>query len=328
MVEIPQSRVWLFATCCGLGMALASGAALADAISLSAQSTYSVDGNSSQTVSAARPSDPTDPNIFPSATGLQGSMIFGHDYSTQPTGLYQFGSRSSGQSNYSITGSANYTNTFTVGAGGAYSFDFDIDAGELSVSLPGIDNGTQSASLRVLITETIGAGTPSTLFDYNASMSATVYQTDDAKFSETGATLNPAGPTLSVGAGDYVWDVYHGGVGLGTLTSGQSVTVSETIFSTATGSSDPVLCTGGGVGYNGGGGEDGGGPEVFALPLTSDGGTNPCGTALARIGDPPTITSPLAAPSVVLDAIPEPATFGVLGAGLASLVLARRRRQG
>ncbi|HEY2616261.1 MAG TPA: hypothetical protein VGI78_02880 [Acetobacteraceae bacterium] len=322
MVEIRSSRIWLFATWCGLGMALASGAARADAIALSAGSTYSVDGGPLQTVSATRPPDLTDPNILPSAAGLQGSSVFGHDYSSQPTGLYQFGSRSSGQSIYSITGSASYTNAFTVGAGGAYAFNFDIDAGELSVSLPEIDHGTQSASLRVLITETIGSGNPTTLFDYNASMSA-IGPSLNAAFSETGATLNPVGPTLPFGAGDYVWDVYHGSVGLGTLTSGELVTVSETIFSSATGSSDPVLCAGSGTGGNGGGGN-----ESLALAFADDSATTPCATALARIGDPPTITTPIAAPSVVLGTIAEPDTFGVLGASLASLVLVRRRRQG
>jgi hypothetical protein len=324
MAEIRLSRVWLFATCCGLGMALASAAARADAISLSAESTYSLEdfGFPPQTVSAARPSDLTDPNIFVSATGLQGSTVFGHDYSSQPTGIYQFGSRSSGQSINSITGSANYTDAFTVGAGGAYAFSFDLDAGELSVSLPEIDHGTQSASLRVLITETIGSGNPTPLFDYNASMSA-IGPSLNATFSETGATLNPAGPTLPFGAGDYVWDVYHGSVGLGTLTSGELVTISETIFSSATGTSDPVLCAGSGTGGNGGGGN-----ESFALAFAADSSPTPCATALARIGDPPTITTPIAAPSVVLGTIPEPATFGVLGAGLASLVLVRRRRQG
>ena len=109
--------------------------------------------------------------------------------------------------------------------------------------------------------------------------------------------------------------------GVKVQTSGQQVTISETIFSSATGSSDPVLCRGSGTGGNGGGGN-----ESFALAAFGD--APQCATALARIGDPPTITSPLAAPSVVLDSIPEPASFGVLGAGLASLMLARRRRQG
>jgi hypothetical protein len=91
---------------------------------------------------------------------LQGSTVFGHDYSSQPTGFYQFGSRSSAQSDYSITGSANYTDSFAVGAHGAYAFHFDIDPGELSVSIPDVNNGTRSASLGVLITETIGSGSP------------------------------------------------------------------------------------------------------------------------------------------------------------------------
>jgi hypothetical protein len=117
-----SSRVRLFATCCGMRAVVASGPARADSISLSAGATYSVDFAPSQTVSAARPPDSTDPNIFPSTSGVHGSTVFGHDYSSQPTGLYQFDSRSSGERDYSISGSANYTDTFTVSAGGHTPF--------------------------------------------------------------------------------------------------------------------------------------------------------------------------------------------------------------
>ena len=256
--------------------------ARADTISLSASSTYSVDHLPSQTLSAARPPDLVDPDISPSATGFRGSKVFGHDYSSQPTGVYQFGSRSSGESTYSITGSANYTNTFTVGARGAYAFHFDIDPGELSVELANFADGTQSASLGVLITETIGSGIPLTLFDYNASMSVTG-QVFNARFSETGGTLNPAGPALALGAGDYNWEVYHGAVSLGTPTKGELVTVSETLTSSATGTSSTHFCVGDGTGPGAGGGD-----SSFALFSDSRPG---CGTALARIGDPPTLPS-------------------------------------
>jgi hypothetical protein len=49
-------------------------------------------------------------------------------------------------------------------------------------------------------------------------------QVFDARFSETGAMLRPAGPAIGLGAGDYVWEVYHGSVSLSTLTSGEFVT--------------------------------------------------------------------------------------------------------
>jgi hypothetical protein len=149
MARIQASKVWLLAIGCGAGAATGSGGAYADAISLSATSTYSVDSGPSQTVSAASPPDSTDPDIFPSASGSQGSTAFGHDYSSQPTGSYQFGSRSSGVSTYSISGSANYTDVFTVGGSGAYAFNFDIDSGQLNVSSPAGVDGQQSASLRV-----------------------------------------------------------------------------------------------------------------------------------------------------------------------------------
>jgi PEP-CTERM motif len=315
MARNQASKVWLFAIGCGAGAAAGSGGACADAISLSATSTYSVDGGSSQMDSAASPPDLTDPNISPSASGVDGSTVFGHDYSTQPTGSYQFGSRSSGMSTYSITGSANYTDTFTVGASGAYAFQFDLDAGEMSVSIPTGVDGQQSSSLQVVITETIGSGAPVTLFDYNASMSVLssgVLPT----FTETGATLNSAGPTKSAGSGDYVWNVYQGSVSIGSLAQGEVVTISETITSSATGTSDPQSCSGGG------------GNAVFEAVTSAitDGGGGACGSALARIGDPPTLDA--LAPSVVPagSPVPEPATWGLLGLGFASLALIRRRR--
>jgi hypothetical protein len=313
MARIQASKVWLLAIGCGAGAAAGAGGARADSVSLSATATYSVDGVASPPVSAASPPDLTDPNIEPFATGSLGSSVFGHDYSTQPTGLYQFGSRSSGESTYSITGSANYTDTFTVGASGAYAFAFDIDSGQLNVSIPDGVDGQQSGSLQVVIMETIGSGAPITLFDYNASMSL-LSSSALPTFSETGATLNPGGFTDSAGSGNYGWNVYHDSVSLGTLAQGEVVTISETINSTATGSSDPATCT------------SGGGNAVFAA-VESVGGGAFCGSAIARIGDPPSLDA--MAPSVdrVGTPVPEPATWVLLGAGFASLGLIRRRRR-
>jgi hypothetical protein len=315
MARIQASKVWLVAIGCGAGAAAGSEGAWADSVSLSATSTYSVDGSTPPTItSAASPPDATDPDISPSASGSNGSSVFGHVYSYNPTGSYAFGSRSSGQSTYSITGAANYTDTFTVGASAAYAFLFDLDAGQMSVSIPTGVDGTQSSSLRVVITETIGSGAPITLFDYNASMSV-LSSIDVPTFSETGGMLNPAGPTKSPGAGDYVWDVYQGSVSLGSLAQGELVTISETITSSATGTSDPQSCSGGGNGVF---------EAVTSAAVVGGGGA--CGSAIARIGDPPSFDA--LAPSVVPvgPPVPEPATWGLLAAGFASLALIRRRR--
>jgi len=317
MARIQASKVWLVAIGCGAGAAASSEGAWADGVSLSATSTYSVDGSTPATTSAASPPDATDPDISPFVTGLQGSTAFGHVYSYNPTGSYQFGSRSSGQSTYSITGAANYTDTFTVGASAAYAFLFDLDAGQMSVSIPDGVDGQQSSSLQVVITETIGSGAPVTLFDYNASMSA-LSSGATATFSETATNdvkLNPAGATLSPGAGDYFWNVYQGSVSLGSLAAGQVVTISETITSSATGTSEPQSCSGGGN-------------AVFEAVTSAvvGGGGGACGSAIARIGDPPSFDA--LAPSVVQvgPPVPEPATWGLLAAGFASPALIRRRR--
>jgi hypothetical protein len=306
--SIRYSRLLLLAGCSGIAV-VAMGAVSAMAqTSISAGSSWTLGtglltttGNSFQ----ATPAFPA-PNIFPSASDINNNSIFGHVYG-DPTGGSFFGSRSSGEGNFTITGTLDYQTTFVNATGGIInpSLAFTIDAGELNVSLPA-GATSANASLTAVVTESINGGPATKLFNYASSMSVTD-PTQDPTFSETGATFNAGGPTLNAGQGDYAWAPYSGDVSLGALNPGDSVLLDYTLVSNANGGGD---CTGGG-GYG-----------VAAIGATIGiGGGSSCDTALARVGDPNQITA-----NSPFD-LPEPASAAVLGAGMASLAFMRRRRR-
>jgi hypothetical protein len=299
---VRHARVLLLAGCSGLALAATAGVPAVAQTSISASSVWTV-GIIPGVESQSTPTYPS-PNIEPSASDLTGDSIFGHVYG-DPTGGNYFGSRSSGQGSFNITGTLNYQSTYVNTTGGVIdpTLAFVIDAGDLNVSLP-TGATSASATLQAIITESINGGPATDLFDYESTMTATSSSSDPG-FTETGATFNPAGPTLSPGEGDYNWSAYSGDASIGTLNPGDTVVLDYQLISNATG--DGTCSSGGGVlaeiGYGGNG--------------TS------CDTAVARIGDPNTITADV--PFVV--STPEPASAAVLGAGLASLAFMRRRRR-
>ena len=320
------SRSFLLLSCSAtLAWGLAPPA-WADVIGLSASATYSLDGGGPTSISQSTPTTAF-PNIFPSAnSGTTTSSVFGHDYSSQPNGQYAFGTRSSGNGAYSINGTSIYMQSFTQSpsVGGLYVFNFTIDAGNLSVSLPVGSTGQQSAGVTAVITETLNGGTSKTLFNYSASFALT---TGGAlpSFSETGAKLNPGGPTLAAGSGNYSWSPYVSNVSLGTLSPGDQVAINYTLTSFAAGTT--TTCGSGGTVT-----------AAVAKPLIArafaaigigiGGGTSGC-SAVARIGDPPNIAgglpTNLQAPSVQPVAVPEPGTLALMTVGLGLLPFRRRR---
>lgn len=294
-------------TAFGIGFLAFNGQAMADPF-LSASAAYSLAGGS--TVTVPNPASPPN-DIYPSDSDGTNS-IFGHVYS-YANGIN--GSRSSGTNTYSINGTSEYTTTYTNtgSTAAAYYFDFEIAAGELSVSLPGAATGTQSASLSAKILVNGVAA-----FDYESSMS--IATGGSPAFTESGAVLNPSGASATATSDDYFWSAFDASVFLGTLNPGQSVTVDYTLFSSAIGAmTDVGTCSSGGYGGYGG---------YILASLSYGGGSTSCvSTALARIGDPFNGGgTPVDPPASFGIAAPEPTTLALLGVGLSSLAFARRRR--
>jgi len=302
--RVRRPRVLLVAACSCGALATMGGLPAHAQTSVSASSTYSLDGGAPTTVSQSTPTFPS-PNILPSASDSGGDSIFGHVYG-DPTGGSFFGTRSSGQGNYSITGTLDYQTVFanTTGVVVDPTLAFVIDAGQLNVNLQSSSPASQSAGLNAVISESINGGTPIDLFDYASSMTATDH-TADPSFSESGAVFNPSGPTYSAGEADYSWSAYDGSVSLGPLNPGDSVLIDYNLVSSASGTGTCEHVVIGSLGFI----------------TNASGGPSVCDSALARIGDPYTVTadSPVGTP--------EPASAALLGAGLASLAFLRRRRR-
>jgi hypothetical protein len=244
-------------------------------------------------------------NIYPSDSDPAGNNVFGHVYGGANN--VPWGSRSSGQGTYTITGTfdgkTSLTNTSTSTID--YVLDFLITEGQLAVMVPPGATGSQSASLTVSLLED-GVSK----FGYSSSMSVSG-PTATPMFTESGATLNPAGATKSSGNGYYSWGDYIGSVDLGFLAPSQTVTLEFTATSMATGTS-PGGCQQTSNGY--------GGFNCAGL-----------GYGLARFGDPNSANGggPFVAfvPGAVANPVPEPAALAALGAGLAALTGLRRARR-
>ena len=308
------------------GVSLTVMAALAASpahATVSATYSYTLSGNTTpQSITSASSVD-----LLPSSSDNAGNSVFGHDYASNTA---TFGTRSSGQDTFQINGSATYRQTVTNTGPGAVRevLSYTIAAGQLSVQATAGTVGGQSGALTAVISVT-KAGITTTPLNYASSMTwNSVTQTTPA-FTESGLTLNPAGPTLSANNGNYFFNPYNGTVDLGLFAPGDSEDISYTLVSTSTGSTVGTPNTGGYGGYGGYGGFN---QPTATIGIGGGGSFTSTGSAVARIGDPlgvagiPAGALPFTVTSTPATAVPEPASMAALGAGLATLAFARRRR--
>jgi len=301
----------------------------ADALVLKATGAYTLGGASFTDV--ADGPNATSVDIIPYITDSSGDSVFFHVYGNSSN---VFGSRSSGEGDFTATGTFSLSDTITntSGVAGNFFLDYVVTAGELRVNCGTAANcaGTAGYDINIAVDgSTVEAATGDLLMDNSGTTLSTT------GFGLSGATQSGIGGGSK--NGNYSWSNTHRVANLGFFNPGETFSLDYTLITTATGAfgnDGSTNCYGGDGGI--------GGPEgLIETTVVVGGGTSACpgGSAGARSGDPNNVTGPTvfnvtnspvggipSGPAGGGVFVPEPGTLGLLGLGLLAGLGIRRRR--
>ncbi len=299
----------------------------AHALQMTAQNSWTLASGSTVTTDTDTASSGS-VDVLDGASDTSGNSIFYHTYGNQSG---NFGSRSSGEGDFDISGQYDFSEDY-VAAGGTAFFDFTVIPGEINVFglLNGQEQLSASYSLEIFVNNS------------NVWSSGVSINSDAA----TGSTFTYSGESINgVETTDgYYWGTFTEQLDLGTFTAGEIINISYSLKTDAFGnisdtsscgsSNNPLDGDGIGDGIDGieepalaifDGGVDG---EVGGIRIGDGGYNSTCG-AIARIGDPNGLSQPGANTFNVTGAtavsVPEPGILALLASGLFGIALVRRR---
>lgn len=271
-----------------------------------------IDGLTAQTsaqagTNAAVTDGPNSSTTFTSASSSDSDIQSQAYASSFGNSVGPYGAGGNGSGVFDATGKflRSWDITNDSGAAQNYSFNFFIYYGSLSASDNGA-GGTGYAEYMVNI-----------LRDNSTSLFSSTAKIDsNGTLTTSGTTLTGASQSGSI----YSWGGTYFTIDLGVLNAGESTSVQYDLIGHAFGNYD-FTTTNCGYGYGDGYGE-------FRTNFVS--GDEQCsntGSSYAFLGDPDSLNvTPIAGIGVTSNAVPEPATLGLLGLGLLGLGLRRRTR--